>query len=57
MLDSWPSEKLVAVAVLVFRVDAGIQGVNGENATPEPATLALLALGLAGLGLRRRRTS
>jgi len=39
----------------VFPAAPGVGGLSGVSAVPEPASVALLALGAGALGLRRRR--
>ncbi len=48
---SWTNPK----AESWYGFDVGIAGVGGSTGAPEPATLSLLGLGLAGIGLSRRR--
>jgi len=48
--DHWNTS---GVGPFAFRLDDGSE--NGPNAVPEPATMALLGMGLTGMALRRRK--
>lgn len=55
-LDGWISDGRLSSSVWGASIDAAyVSGLDRTEVTPEPATLTLLAVGLAGLVLRRRR--